>query len=454
MPRVIVIGLDCLTPQLVFDAYRDWLPNLGALAEQGFAAKLLSSAPPITVPAWACMTCGVDPGMLGVYGFHDRADHSSDRRQLASSAHAGEPLWEILTRHGLRSRLIGVPQTYPPRPMAGVMVAGIPAPDDAPCVYPRELAGEVAAITGGYRADVERFRTNDLGAVRRDVYDMTARRFALARAWLTRDDWDFFMLVEMGPDRMQHAFWRFAAPDHPDYAPGHPHEHVIRDYYVALDHEVGALLALARDNDVVLVVSDHGARTLRGGIAFNDWLIAQGHLALRRRPDAPAPLSPDMVDWPRTVAWAEGGYVGRVYLNVRGREPQGMLAPERASAFAAELARDICAIPGADGRVLATRAYSPDQIYRAGRGVPPDLTVYFDDLALRAMGSVGHARIYVPRNVTGPDGANHAEHGIIIMRDGRGARRAPANATLYDVAPTVLDRLGLPIPPAMIGRAY
>ncbi len=453
MPRVIVIGLDCLTPQLVFDAYRGRLFHLEALAAAGLAGPLRSSVPPITVPAWACMTCGVDPGMLGVYGFHDRADRSYDRRRLASSAHRGEPVWEILARHGLRSRLIGVPQTYPPRAGAGPLIAGIPMADGVPCVFPAALQAEVDRVTGGYRVDVEEFRTTDREAVRDAVYDMTRRRFALARAWLTQDDWDFFMLVEMGPDRMHHAFWRFAAPDHPAYTPGHPYEHVIRDYYVALDREVGVLLALARADDVVLVVSDHGARTLHGGIALNDWLIAEGHLVLHERPPAPTPFSPDLVDWPRTTAWADGGYVGRVYLNVRGREPQGLVPMENGPRVAAQLAQDLCAIAGASGRALATRVFFPGETYRALHGVPPDLMVYFDDLALRAVGSVGHRRIHVPANDTGPDDANHAEHGIIILRDGCGPRSAPTDASLYDVAPTLLARLGLPIPPAIIGRA-
>jgi SAM-dependent methyltransferase len=104
------------------------------------------------------------------------------------------------------------------------------------------------------------------------------------------------------------------------------------------------------------------------------------------------------------------------------------------------------------GRTLDTRVLTASEAYGQARGVPPDLTIYFDDLRLRAIGSVGHPSIYVPANDTGPDDANHARHGVLILRDGRGCRPAPDDACLMDVAPTVVDRLGLAIPEEMSGR--
>lgn len=451
MPRLCVIGLDSLTPQLVFEQFRGLLPNLERLAATGMAGPIESSVPPITVPAWAVAVTGIDPGGLGVYGFRDRADRGYASRRLASSmSYLQPPLWARLTQAGLSSFVLGVPQTYPPKPLRGRMLTGMLTPGpDVVHTYPEELAAEVDRVAGGTKFDVDEYRTEDKERLLADIYDVTARRFRVARDWLARVDWDFFMMVELGPDRMHHGFWHFAAPDHRDFRRGHPLQHAIRDYYVELDREIGTLLALLGDDDIVMVVSDHGAQTLHGCIAINQWLVERGDLVLNAPIGARVP-APDDIDWSRTRAWADGGYVGRIHLNVAGREPAGIVT--NPTSLCSELAAALRDLRGADGRLLDTRVLTAAEAYGEPRAVPPDLTVYFDDLRLRAVGSVGHPSIHVPASDTGPDDANHARHGVLILRDGRGHRPAPNDASLLDIAPTVLDRLGLAIPAEMTGR--
>src|SRR5215813_1319841 len=86
MQRVVVIGLDCVPPRLVFDLWRDELPNLRGLMDHGLYGALRSCDPPITVPAWSSMLSGKDPGQLGCYGFRDRRRYSYGDYALASSA--------------------------------------------------------------------------------------------------------------------------------------------------------------------------------------------------------------------------------------------------------------------------------------------------------------------------------------------------------------------------------
>jgi len=121
--RVMVIGLDCAAPELIFDRWLDDLPNLKSLYQHGLGGALRSCDPPITVPAWSVMMSSKSPGRLGVYGFRNRADHSYDRYSIANSLAIKEDrLWEILSREGKRSIVIGVPGTYPPKPLNGTMV--------------------------------------------------------------------------------------------------------------------------------------------------------------------------------------------------------------------------------------------------------------------------------------------------------------------------------------------
>jgi predicted AlkP superfamily phosphohydrolase/phosphomutase len=106
----MLVGLDCAAPELVFDRWLDDLPNLKSLVDHGLHGSLRSCDPPITVPAWSVMMSSKSPGVLGVYGFRNRADHSYDRYSIANSLAIKEDrLWDILSRSGKRSIVIGVP---------------------------------------------------------------------------------------------------------------------------------------------------------------------------------------------------------------------------------------------------------------------------------------------------------------------------------------------------------
>jgi len=443
--RVCIIGLDCLSPDLVFGDLAAELPVLGALCRTGISGRMQSTVPPITVPAWTAMVTGRDPGALGIYGFRDRTAYDYQSRRFASSLDVTAPtLWSLAGRAGLRSRVIGVPQTHPPQPIVGALVSDAPAAESGTSfTYPADIAAETLRLAAGDLFGVVEHRQLDRRALLASVREATAARFRLARAWLEMADWQLFMLVDMGADRIQHAFW------------GHD-RHLVHAYYRELDREVGTLVERLRADDVVLVVSDHGAQVNAGGFALNEWLIATGYLRLReggeRHATPPAPLRSEDVDWAHTSAWAEGGFVGRIYLNVAGREPHGTVTEERVAALKAEISERFTELRGPDGTKVSVVLHDPTRLYSEARGVPPDLMVELDGYAYRALGTLGHRSLWVRDNDTGLDEANHAPHGVLILRDGRGERPAPPDLSLYDVAPTVLDRLGVARPEGIFGR--
>lgn len=456
--KVAVIGLDCATPQLVFEQFRRDLPNLSRLMNDGVWGPLESSNPPITVPAWACMMSGYDPGQLGIYGFRNRRDYSYNGYSIANAgAIRRDRVWDILSGAGKQAILLGVPQTYPVRPLNGCVVSDFLTPSTrSPYTYPPELKAEVERVSGGYVFDVENFRTDDKLALLERIYEKTRKHFAVARHLVTTRPWDYFMLVEMGVDRIHHAFWSYMDPTHPKYVPGNPFEHAIREYYRYLDHEVGELIALFSEDTVVFVVSDHGAKKLDGGICFNEWLIREGYLVLKAYPETPTPIEKVEIDWSRTRAWGDGGYYGRLFLNVKGREPQGVIEPADYERVRSELQRKIAAITDPTRRALGSRAYRPQELYREVHGVPPDLIVYFGDLHWRSVGSVGLRSIYTFENDTGPDEANHDWQGVFILHaNGRLPRlRGEARGLrLYDMAPTILELFGLAPAPDIVGRS-
>ncbi|HSD78947.1 MAG TPA: alkaline phosphatase family protein, partial [Solirubrobacteraceae bacterium] len=416
--RVAVIGLDCADPGLVFGPWLDELPNLRRLTSAGAWGALRSVDPPITVPAWSCMLTGRDPGELGIYGFRNRADHGYDSLRVADSrAVTVDRVWDHLGRAGRHVIVVGVPQTSPPVAVNGELVACFLTADPRrdPYTHPHALAAEIERLVGPYRVDVRNFRSEDRDRILAEIYAMTEQRFAVARHLLDTRPWDFFMMVEIGLDRLHHAFWRFMDPEHPRHEPGHRYRDVIRSYYAYLDDEIGELLERFDDDDAVMVVSDHGARPMHGAICVNEWLAQEGYLALRTAPDGATAFRDADVDWSRTRAWGEGGYYCRLCLNIRGREPQGVVDPADADALLDELAARLEALGGPDGSPIGTRAFRPAELWREQRGIPPDLVVYFGDLGWRSNGSLGHGRHWTFDNDTGPDDANHDRDGIWIV---------------------------------------
>jgi predicted AlkP superfamily phosphohydrolase/phosphomutase len=456
--KVLIVGLDSAAPTLVFDRWRDELPTLAGLMARGAWGRMLSTHPPITVPAWTSMMSSRDPGELGFYGFRNRKDHSYDGYTFATSGQVKVPrLWDWFGRAGLHTVVLGVPQTYPPSPVNGEMVTCFLTPSTkSRYTHPAELQAEVERVTEGYVLDVEDFRTADKGALLNRIYEKTSKHLRLAKHLLRTRPWDFFMLVEMGVDRIHHGFWSHMDPEHPKYEPGNPFETAIPDYYRRVDAELGELLALCPKETLVLVVSDHGAKRMVGGICFNEWLMQQGHLTLTSSPTHPTPIGKVAIDWSRTRAWGDGGYYGRLFLNVRGREPSGTIAPGDYERVRSDLIAAIEAITDPQGRPIGSKAHRPEDLYRTVSGVAPDLIVYFGNLDWRSVGAVGMGGIHTFENDTGPDEANHDWHGIFVLSTAGAEaplRGALPDLSIFDVAPTLLGLLGQPIPDGLVGTS-
>lgn len=449
--KILVIGLDCAAPELLFGDER--LHHIRRLMEGGCWGQLESIIPPITVPAWMCMSTSQDAGSLGVYGFRNRADHSYDGLSMVSSRSIGElAMWDQVAREGKRAVIVGVPPSYPPRRINGVCVGCMLTPDPKSSQYthPPAVAEQIAKVTEGrYATDVKEFRTERKDWLKQQIYEMSAQQFQVVRYLMKETEWDYFHFVELGLDRLQHGFWKFHDPKHIKHEPGNPYLDVIRDYYAYLDAQVGTVLEMIDDDTVVLVASDHGAQRLDGGFCINEWLIREGLLTLQGYPDQPTRMENLPVDWERTRVWGDGGYYARIFLNLKGREPQGTIAADDYERFRDDLRARIeaAAPPG-------TRVFVPQEIYRSTKGVPPDLIVHFGDLHWRSIGSVGYGQLTVQENDTGPDDCNHAQLGSFILASPNNPLQGEMTGQhLLNVAPTLLELAGYDVPGCMQGRS-
>jgi predicted AlkP superfamily phosphohydrolase/phosphomutase len=420
--KIVIIGLDCASPNLIFDEFFDDLPNLRKIMENGVYNELESTIPPITVPAWMSMFTGKDPGELGIYGFTNRQNYDYHSFSLVSSKSVKyRKLWDIFTQRGKQNIVIGVPLTYPPSPLKGNMITGfLTASFESNYTYPKHLKNELAANTGHFIFDVNDFRTEDKERLLKDIYDMTDNHFKIANYLARNKPWDLFVMVEMGTDRIHHGFWALHDKKHPKHIKS-KFNSAIRDYYIHLDKKIGEFLNGIQDDFDVIIVSDHGIKPMYGGIAINDWLIKKGYLVLKEYPKKPVSINKlikeKKIDWSKTKVWGNGGYHGKLFFNIKGREPLGVIEKNELDNFKTKLIKELKDIKNEDGNAMDTKVYEPQKIYNKVNNIPPDLIVYFDNLSWRCQGSIGNESIYTHDNDIGPDDANHASHGIFISNN-------------------------------------
>ena len=447
--KILVLGLDSAAPELLLQDER--LGHIRRLMSLGTWGRLESVVPPITVPAWMCLATSQDPGSLGVYGFRNRLDYSYAGLGFATSRSIQEfTIWDQLAREGKRSVILGVPPNFPPRKVNGISVGCFLTPDPARDDYtqPASVAQEIRSLVGEYETDVKGFRTADKDWLRDAIFRMSRKFWTVVRHYVAKNDWDYFQCVDIGLDRVHHGFWKYHDPQHVLHEPDSPHRDVIRDYYLHLDHEIGQVLELLDDETIVLVVSDHGAQRLDGGFCVNEWLVREQLLVLEKYPDTVTPFEGLAVDWDRTRVWSEGGYYARVFLNVKDREPRGIIGPEDYESVRDDLKTRFEAV------LPDTRVFKPDEIYRSVKNVAPDLIVHFGDLYYRSIGGVGYSELTVQENDTGPDDCNHAQFGAFILASPSSPLAGEARgARLLDLAPTLLELAGSDVPPSMQGRS-
>ena len=452
--KILVIGLDCATPKTLFKDFINDCPHIKKLMENGVYGKLKSCDPPVTVPAWMVMATSKNPGKLGIYGFRHRKNNSYTELYLNSSYSIKEPkIWDILGKKGLKSCIIGVPPSYPVKYINGIMISGFIAPDtSSKYTYPPELKIEIKENIGDYILDIK-FRTEDKDQIINDLYEMTKIQFKTVKYLIENKQWSYFQFVIIGLDRIHHAFWKFYDRNHHKYLPGNKYEYEMKKYYTYLDSEIGQVVEHLDDNTIVIVVSDHGAKAMKGCISVNMALEKLDFLKFKDKPKPGTRIQEVEIDWNKTYAWGWGGYEARIFLNIKGRENNGIIDKENYDKVRDSIAKKLKDIKDNKGNIMNTKILKPEKLFETINGDPPDLIVYFDDLNWRSVGTVGYDSMYLMENDKGPDDAVHDHYGIFIIYDPKekiGKKLEPHN--ILDVAPTILNLFDFEIPNDMEGK--
>jgi predicted AlkP superfamily phosphohydrolase/phosphomutase len=453
--KICVLGLESAAPEIVFGDER--LVNLRRLMDLGVYGKLESVIPPTAVPAWMCMSSSQDPGSLGVYGFRNHANRSYGSPESANSTLFQAPtIWEYLGGEGKKSIIVGIPPSFPPRPINGISVGCFLTPDAAKndFTFPPEFKAKISEAVGEYPFELNKLRPDDTNWLKEEIFKVSRKQWELVRWLLVEQEWDYFHFVDMGLDRIQRALWSHFDPTHRQFAPGNPQQDAIPEYYRWLDEQIGSVLELLDNDTILLIVSDHGAQRLDGSFAINEWLIREGLLVLNQYPKVVTPFEQLNVNWSKTKAWSEGIHHARVFFNVQGREPQGIVPASEYESFQDEMKSRLESLADDTGRTLTSHIFKPKEIYRNLRNVSPDLIAYFGELHWRSLSTVGHSALHVREQSIGVDTCNHTQHGMFILA----APNCPLSgeyegAQLLDIAPTLLDLAGHKIPDTMQGRS-
>ncbi len=472
---------------------------------RGAWGGLRSTLPAATFPAWTSLVTGLNPGRHGVLDFTERIPGTYRVRFVNGSHRQAPALWTHLAAAGRRVGVLTVPATYPPEPVPGVMVSGFDTPlttaIDGSFVSPRTLYPEIQRLVGRLPfADFQEVATTPTWhaeAIAR-LLDGVGKRARLAASLLARESLGLLMVVFGESDTVAHHFWRFHDPSSPRYAPS-AFAHAIREVYEALDAAIGQVLAAAPADAVVAVVSDHGSGGAGDRVVHVNRHLADsglltfqrtnlvgrvaGHVraaalravpvawqgrVLRRAPAAAGRLEGlcrfGGIDWSNTVAYSEElDYHPSVWLNLRGREPEGTVDPAAYGAVRARIIDALEAWYDDTGRRVVERVWRREEVYH-GPFVEqaPDLLLEFSLVdgyspsCLRSAGAGPALRRLAPTEHDGGKGRGmngaHRRHGVFLFA-GPGVRPAgvlPA-ADIVDVLPTLLALAGEPVPAGLDG---
>jgi len=348
---------------------------------------------------------------------------------------------------------LGVPPTYPIQKVNGYLVSGFITPDiSLNYTYPPELKEEIQKNVGKYILDAN-FRTENKDKLLEEIYQMTKIQLKTIKYLIKNKEWDFCQFITIGLDRIHHAFWKYYDILHPKYESNNPFKDVMKNYYEYMDKEIGEILEIIDKDTIVFIVSDHGAKAMKGCICVNMVLEKLGLLKFQKEPKPGTRLENTEIDWSRTYAWGWGGYYARIFLNVKGRESEGVIPEKDYDFWRDKISKLLKGIKDPNGREMNTIVYKPEDIYSELKGDFPDLMVYFDDLNWRSAGTVGYESIYLDENDTGPDDAVHDYYGIYIIYDPeKRVGKDLGTRNILDIAPTILNIFEIDIPKDMEGK--
>jgi len=439
--KSIVIGVDGAEPSLV-DKWIDDLPNLQKF--YSCYARMESTLPPSSAPAWTSIVTGVKPERHGIYDFFYYDEGSHEIKVVSSRMRKVAAIWNLLDSIGKRSIVINVPLTYPPEKINGVVVSGLLTPPGENFVEPEYLRG----MLSDYK--MEHLIVDDLPIrmaaqynpekVMHLLYQWVESRTKAAIKLMKNFPWEFGMIVYRATDLIQHFMWG---------------RDEVFEIYRKVDEEIGKIMDNFKAN--YFIVSDHGFYGVEKNVFLNNFLYKNGHIVAKRKPLAVKMgkmLSPLLHRMPRKFTHLP--FMRKMLFSIASKK--NMIDMEQSNAFCLssssravicrkgmkdEIKKLLDGIKDGNKKILNMRhAYSTDNISY----LIADLKEGYAIMDMLNFGGV----IEEPEKFHFH--GEHAKYGIFMAHGKKMKEMDDMVVSAIDVAPTILHSMGLPVAEHMEGN--
>ena len=421
--RVVFLGIDGVPYDLVQE-HPDVFENLTDIAADGSAGRLESIVPPESSACWPSLTTGVNPGETGVYGFQDREIDSYETYVPMGKHVSATRLWDRVTDDGRDATVLNVPVTFPPSSRIQRQVSGFLSPSlDAAA---SDDAVRQVLEDRDYRIDVNAKlgHDDDKADFIENAHATLDARHDVFTHYLDQDDWDLFFGVFMSTDRVNHFLFG-------DYANDGEYADEFLEFYRRLDGYIGEIRDSLDDDATLIVASDHGFTELEWEVNCNQFLADEGWLSYE---DDDHDSLADIDGETRAYSLIPG----RFYLNLEGREPEGVVPESEYEAVRRELKRDLESLTGPDGRQVCKRIVKGETVFDGDRTeIAPDLVVIPADGFDLKSGFGGKDAVFTE----GPRNGMHKFENSLLYSTAPDLEVEGSN--LFDVTPTVLDLMGV-----------
>lgn len=363
--RVCVIGLDGVPYSLLSDlAHREIMPTVSGLLERGHLHRIKASLPEISAVSWSNFMTGTDSGSHGIFGFTDLKKNSYELRFPNFLDLKKDTFWDRLGEKNKRCIIVNQPSTYPARKIRGILISGFVAIDLSKAVYPINLKTSLEKM--GYQIDIDTYKSRNDHEFLWQELDRTLSSRVKVFDTLWKEDWDYFELVITGTDRLHHFLWNAYADQN------HPYHQNFMDYYRRLDEVISRIITAFRkinkEEDGLYLLSDHGFMAIHQEVQLNVFLEKEGYLKFKTK-------SPQNLNEIDESSYAFALDPNRIYLNLRGRFPQGRVEESEKKNVKQELTDRLKNLEY-NGKSVVREVFDAQEVY-SGPYLPdgPDLIV-------------------------------------------------------------------------------
>lgn len=368
--KSVVVGLDGVPFSLLAELRRSGhIPNMDAIFDTGYLGQMAVSIPEISSVSWSSFMTGKQSGEHGIFGFVD-LEPGTYNMTFPNYLDIKVPtLWDEIAQNGKRSVVMNMPATYPAREINGAMISGFVAIDINKAVYPHAMITRLNDL--GYRIDIDTARArHDPEFLFSDLDSTLAgRKRAVDLLW-QEIDWDLFIMVITGTDRLMHFLW--SAYEQKE----HPHHQAFLEYFKKVDDFIGGIYDRFMSTDdpqtanrQFYMLSDHGFCGIKTEVYLNRWLQENGYLKFQK--DAPETI---MDIGPGSTAFALDP--SRVYINLKDKYPLGTVDRTDYTRVCRDLKNGLENLRFHNGDQVVNKVYLKDEIYYGPHlNAAPDLVV-------------------------------------------------------------------------------